>query len=99
MPYAIVFFDKPGGADLRLALRPAHIDYMEANMSRVLASGGLLSDDGATGHGGIIILDTESREEAEAFVAADPFFTGGLYGDYTVSRWRKAFFAFQSCLQ
>jgi uncharacterized protein YciI len=91
MPYAIVFFDKENSAELRLKLRPAHVDYMKANLPRVIASGGLLTDDGETGQGGVIILDTDSRAEAEAFVAGDPFFTGGLYGNYTVTRWRKAF--------
>ena len=64
MPFAIIFFDKEGGAALRDKLRPAHIDYMKANVHRVLASGGLLPDDGSVGHGGLIILDTDSREEA-----------------------------------
>src|ERR1700712_1064031 len=98
MPYAIVFFDRPGTEALRAELRPAHVDYMKANVHRVLASGGLLSDDGTTGHGGVIILDTESRAEAEEFVSGDPFHVGGLYGECTVSRWRKALFNFQSYL-
>ena len=92
MPFAIIFSDSGGSAQLRLSLRDAHIAYMRANASRVLASGGLLSDDGSSGHGGLIILDTESRAEAEAFVASDPFHIGGLFGTCTISRWRKAFF-------
>ncbi len=98
MAYAIVFLDKPGTAMLRLELRDAHIAYMDANKDRVLASGGLLSDDGTTGQGAVMIIDTDDRAEAEAFVAADPFFTGGLYGEHTVSRWRKAFFNFERLL-
>ena len=93
MPYAIVFHDAANAATVRARLRPAHIEYMAANAYRVLASGGLLSDDGATGQGGVIILDTDDRTEAEQFVADDPFFAGGLYGEYFVTRWRKAFFA------
>ena len=96
MPYAIIFFDKPDSAATRQALRAAHIDYMKANQHRVLASGGMFTDDGVTGHGGVIILDTDDRAEAEAFVAADPFYTGGLYGQTTISRWRKAFLNFES---
>ena len=98
MPYAIVFHDAADSAALRLRLRPAHVDYMATNAHRILASGGLLTDDGATGQGGIIILDTDDRAEAEGFVAADPFFIGGLYGEYFVTRWRKAFFAGESFL-
>lgn len=96
MPYAIVFRDAENSAALRQELRAAHIDYIKANAYRVLASGGLLSDDGETGHGGVIILDTDSRAEAETFVAEDPFKIGGLYGECLISRWRKAFFNFES---
>ncbi len=90
MAYVIIFYDKHGVTDLRNQLRPAHIDYMKANLHRILASGGLLSDDGESAHGGVMILDTDSRAETEAFVAEDPFFIGGVY-TYIISRWRKAF--------
>ncbi|CAH1662535.1 MULTISPECIES: YciI family protein [unclassified Chelatococcus] len=98
MPYAIIFFDRENSENLRLELRSAHIDYIRAHAPDVLASGGLLTDDGNTGHGGVIIIDTDDRRVAEDFVAKDPFFTGGIYGQYWISRWRKAFFAGQSFL-
>lgn len=92
MPYAIIFYDKSDSSEVRAQLRDAHIEYMDANKHRLLASGGLLTDDGSTGHGGVIILDTDSRDEAEVFLSEDPFYTGGLYGEIKISRWRKAFF-------
>lgn len=92
MPYAISWMDEPGTAELRRDLRDAHLDYMRKNVGNVLASGGLLDDSGETGIGGLIILDTDSREVAENFVKADPFYTGGLYKNPTVVRWRKAFY-------
>ncbi|MBZ6078732.1 YciI family protein [Microvirga puerhi] len=92
MPYAIMWDDEPGTEQLRLELREAHLDYMRGNLHRVLASGGLLDDAGQVGTGGLIVLDTDSREEVEAFINADPFFTGGLYRKPVVRRWRKAFY-------
>ncbi|MGL4291836.1 MAG: YciI family protein [Phreatobacter sp.] len=92
MPYAISWMDEPGTAGLRLELRDAHLDYMRENLARVLASGGLLDDPGEIGLGGLILLDIDSREEAENFVKADPFYTGGLYKNPTITRWRKAFY-------
>jgi len=92
MPYAIIFDDEPGTEQLRLELREAHLEYMRANVYRVLASGGFLDDRGQVGTGGLIVLDTDSREEAEDFVKGDPFFTGGLYKNASIRRWRKAFF-------
>lgn len=92
MPFSVIFFDSPGTQAQRASLRDAHIDYMKANAHRVLASGGLLSDAGDVADGGLIILDTDDRAEAEAFVRDDPFKIGGVYGETHVRRWRKAFF-------
>jgi uncharacterized protein YciI len=91
MPYAITWIDEPGTETVRLELREAHLDYMRKNVGRVLASGGLLDDPGEVGIGGLILLDIDSREEAEEFVKADPFYIGGLYKP-VITRWRKAFY-------
>jgi uncharacterized protein YciI len=39
-----------------------------------------------------LLVDTESREEAEEFLRHDPFSIAGLFGTVTITRWRKAFF-------
>ena len=92
MPYAILTTDKPGGAELRAKTRAAHLEYLTANMEKLLAAGALIDDDGAGGHGGILIVDTDDRKEAEAFIAGDPFAKAGLFEKVTVARWRKAYF-------
>ena len=92
MPYAIMTTDKPDGAELRAKVRDTHIQYLTANMGKLLAAGALTADDGTGGHGGVLIVDTEDRKEAEAFIASDPFTKAGLFEKVTVSRWRKAYF-------
>jgi len=92
MPYAILTTDKPGGAELRARTRNAHLAYLDAHAGKLLAAGALISDDGAGGHGGILIVDTDDRKEAEAFIANDPFTKAGLFEKVTVTRWRKAYF-------
>ncbi len=98
MPYAIQTKDKPGHGHLRAELRDQHIAYLDANLDKLLAAGGLIDDDGTGGHGGILIVDTDDRAEVEAFVAGDPFSKGGLFESVTVTRWRKAYFNFENCL-
>lgn len=98
MPWMIETFDKAGGADLRLQLRPAHLAYLEANRARLLACGAKLSDDGLAASGGLYLLDVDSRGEAEAFIARDPFHSGGLFERVFITRWRKAFFDGQNTL-
>ena len=98
MAYAILFHDDAGKADLRTRLRDAHIAHIRAHLHRIVASGGLLTDDGQTANGGLIVLDTDDRAEAEAFVRADPFWQSGVFSTYTITRWRKAFVAGQDFL-
>lgn len=92
MPYAIQTEDKPGSAELRANARSAHLDYLTANKHLLLAAGALIGDDGNGGHGGILIVDTDDRAEAERFINEDPFTKAGLFQKITVTRWRKAFF-------
>lgn len=76
-------------------MRPVHLEYLDANKNKLLAAGAIINDDGSGGHGGVIIVDTDEREEAEDFIANDPFTKAGLFESITVTRWRKAFYNFE----
>jgi uncharacterized protein YciI len=69
-----------------------HLAYLEQNRDKLLAAGAQLDDDGQGGYGGVIIVDTDDRDEAEAFIQNDPFTKAGLFAGIEVVRWRKAFF-------
>ncbi len=92
MPYAIQTVDKPNSAELRASTRAAHLEYLTAHQDKLLAAGALINDDGTGGSGGILIVDTDDRAEAERFIANDPFTKAGLFERVSVTRWRKAFF-------
>ena len=92
MPYAILTQDKPGSSQVRASARPAHVEYLTKNKHLLLAAGAMIEDDGTGGNGGILIVDTDDRKEAERFIAEDPFSKAGLFEKVTVVRWRKAFF-------
>ncbi len=98
MPYAIQTKDKPDHGQLRAELRDEHLAFLNANLHKLLAAGAVIDDDGTGGHGGILIVDTDERAEAEAFAADDPFTKAGLFESVTVTRWRKAFFNFENLL-
>lgn len=91
MPYAIQSIDKPGHTQLRADKRPEHLAYLKSHVARLIAAGGLLEDDATGGKGGIILLDTDDRAEAERFAAEDPYTLAGLFEKVTITRWRKAF--------
>lgn len=98
MPYAIITQDRPDSLQRRLDARAEHLAYLEANKHLLLAAGAQIEDDGTGGTGGILIVDTDDRAEAEAFIQGDPFTKAGLFQTITVVRWRKAFFNKENCL-
>lgn len=91
MTFAIITKDAEGSAAARATLQDAHKRYLDANRPHLVAAGAMLQDDGATAHGGILLVDFETREEVDAFVRNDPFWDAGVFGDITITRWRKAF--------
>jgi uncharacterized protein YciI len=92
MPYAIITRDKPNSLQLRNDTRGPHLEYLTENADKLLAAGAQVDDSGQGGYGGLIIVDTEDRAEAEAFIQNDPFAKAGLFSGIEVVRWRKAFF-------
>lgn len=92
MAYAIQTKDKAGSSKLRADTRAVHLEYLTANKHLLLAAGALIEDDGTGGNGGLLIVDTDDRQEAERFINNDPFTKAGLFEKVTVTRWRKAFF-------
>ena len=92
MPYAIITRDKPNHLHLRNETRAPHLEYLTEHQDKLLAAGAQTDDEGQGGYGGIIIVDTEDRAEAEAFIENDPFTKAGLFAGIEVVRWRKAFF-------
>lgn len=91
MPYLIETWDKPNHAHVRQQARAEHLAFLDANKARLLACGAKLNDDGSNAGGGVYIVDVESRAEAEAFIADDPFTKVGLFDRVLTVRWRKAY--------
>jgi len=89
MPYLIQTRDDLEKSDLRETLREAHRDHLRAQGSKVLASGAILADDGVSIVGGMNILDTNDRTEADQFAASVPYALAGLHLGTMVVRWRK----------
>ncbi len=95
MPYMILTFDKPGHEHVRDATRAQHLEYLEANVDKLVAGGGLLTDAADSVIGGLILLDVDTAEEAQAFIASDPFTATGMFERVEVVRWRPSFFDFK----
>ncbi|AWB35491.1 YciI family protein [Orrella marina] len=91
MPYLIETTDKPDSLALRKHAREAHLAFLDAHKSLLLACGAKLNDDGTDLGGGVYIVDVETREQAQAFIEQDPFYQAQLFADIRIVRWRKAY--------
>src|SRR3546814_9403506 len=60
-----ISYDKPGHEHVRDRVRQSHLEYLEANVEKVIAGGGFLNDEGTSVIGGLILLDVETRAEAQ----------------------------------
>jgi uncharacterized protein YciI len=92
MPYVITFHDEPDVLERKRELRGVHLEYVDKNAGRIIASGGLFPDDDDFPTGGLIILDSDNRQDAVDYIENDPFFLNGVFKTYSVNRWRKFVF-------
>ena len=90
MPYLIETFDKPGAGGVRQAARDEHLAFLAQEARLLLACGAKLSEDGVA-TGGFYIVDLDTREAAQDFIARDPFSRVDLFSEVRITRWRKAY--------
>ncbi|MFO6465909.1 YciI family protein [Jannaschia sp. KMU-145] len=87
MLHALICTDKPGHLALRQENREAHLAHLRAD-PHVRQAGPFVN---ATGEmcGSLIIFETEDRAHVEAFAAADPYATAGLFEDVRIEAWNR----------
>ena len=66
-------FDDAGGAEIRKATRPAHLEWIATLGDKMKLGGPMLAEDGTTPVGSVIFLEAASLEEAKAIYAEDPY--------------------------
>lgn len=94
MLYAAVCIDKPNALDLRMATRPVHLKWIEANLSTIRTAGPLLDPKGENPIGSLFVVEAESLEAARTFMAEDPYNGAGLFASVDVRPWRMTFGTF-----
>ena len=89
MNFALTCIDKAGHSQVRADNRPAHLDYLKANLDRLMIAGPLLGDDGVTVQGSLLVIEAADRAAAEAFAAGDPYAKAGLFESVTIKAFKK----------
>ena len=65
-------------------IRPVHRQYLASLKDKgQLAVSGPFTDD----YGALIVYEAGTKEEAEAFLKADPFNAAGIFISYTIRPW------------
>ncbi len=96
MLYVLIGEDAPGTLDQRLAARSEHLARLQALQAdgRLILAGPCPAvdspDPGAAGFtGSVIVAEFPSLADAEAWAAADPYVTAGVFTRCTVKPFRK----------
>jgi uncharacterized protein len=72
----------------RLALRPTHLKYLEANRERIFCGGPTVNLDGHP-EMMLIIFNAPDLSLAEAFIQAEPYNQAGVFEKVTIREWRQ----------
>jgi uncharacterized protein YciI len=91
MAFMIYCLDKPNHVETRLANRPAHVEHLTRHESHLISAGPLLTDDGQTMIGSLLVVDFADRAAVDSFLAADPYTKAGLFQSVTVKPYRNVF--------
>jgi len=89
--YALLCFDRPDSSALRDQHRAAHLEFLQKNAKKIVFGGPLKNSPEGASTGALIVVDCATRQEAEDFIAADPFNKGGVYESVAVRAFKQVF--------
>ena len=90
MLFAIICADKPGSLETRLAVRTAHLSYLERYIDKLVHVGPLLDSDQRP-CGSLFVIDVADRAAAEGFAASDPYAKTDLFESTIIRGFRTVF--------
>lgn len=78
--------DKPDAFALRQATRPDHLAFL-SGLGDALVLAGPFQDDEGRANGSMVVIKAETKAEAEAIAARDPYAEAGLFADVSIRAW------------
>jgi len=89
MYFAIVAIDRPGVTEVRARTRPAHREYLRTPPDGVTyrLGGPLMTPDGATAIGSLLVIEAPDLATAERFSAGDPYSKADIFAQVSVRAW------------
>jgi len=88
MDFILICKDKPDSFALRQKLRGPHLEFI-VDKQHLFKFGGPLLDDQGRMQGSLMVMSFPDRAALVAYMAADPYFAGGLFGSVTIHATRQ----------
>ena len=85
MQFVITAYDGAGMLDKRMEVRPRHLEGMERLKEHLVCAGGLLDDAGNL-KGSVLVMEFQSREEVDEYLANEIYVTEHVWEKITVER-------------
>jgi uncharacterized protein len=89
MLYALICNDKPASLDIRMANRPAHIEFLKELKENLKFAGPFLDGSGAM-NGSLLVIEAVDESAAKLIADADPYAKAGLFQSVIIRAWRWA---------
>jgi len=89
MLFAIIATDKTDSVELRLAVRPDHLAFLD-DLGEKLVFAGPFIDEKDQPNGSLVVIEADNLAAAEKIAAMDPYEHAGLFESCTVRAWKWA---------
>ncbi|MGB6351742.1 MAG: YciI family protein [Pseudolabrys sp.] len=92
MLFSVFTLDNPDTVDKRKAVHAAHVAHLKSAKDfgvTITVGGPLVSDDGGSAIGSLMVLEAHDRAAAEKFNRADPFHRNGVWGKVEIRRFDR----------
>jgi uncharacterized protein YciI len=67
------------------------MEFLKSHAGKIVFGGPLKNTSDGPSTGALIVVDCKTRQEAEALIAADPFYRGGVYESVAVRAFKQVF--------
>ncbi len=83
MQFVVNAHDGKNMLEKRMEVRPRHLENMTRNKEHVVCAGGILNEAGKP-IGSVLVLDFESRDQLDAYLANEPYIIEKVWEDVKV---------------
>ena len=90
MQFVITAYDGKGMLEKRMEVRPRHLESMERLKKHLVCAGGILDEAGNL-KGSVLVMDFQSREELDEYLAEEVYVREHVWEKITIERMNVAY--------